>query len=167
MLPYPRPPPDTRNLVSGGGTAAISLGSIIPNINLRDEPINQNNILPFPREMRVSLAQKKEFGFTDISFGAKFGLSILGVEVAGLAGSDAAFKAPYRNEIALELVETYHVRPTPGYIARCLEFPPIAHYIKATASKIFSTWSVYMVTGLAIGRRGERSRKPVSASVTK
>lgn len=98
------PPPDLENMAGGGHPGPLSLGHIIADLKSLDRPLNLENIMPFPHDMRIWVQTM----------------------------SNMDWETP--DEILQCKMEVHSFQPPHSYVADCLESPSIAKYIKNSRS---------------------------------
>jgi hypothetical protein len=153
------PPPEAAIL--GGCTgieAPICLGHVIEDLKTLDFPINPDAIEPLPRNVRVFPTRMIDFRWEDARSqenSVDMGASAPVAAAAGVTlGADAklAFSRSVESHEGYERLDKYIMQPTQSYITDCLDEEPFASYIKGKM-----TWSVFMITGLCVARKGTSS----------
>jgi hypothetical protein len=151
------PPPPEAAILRGctGVEAPICLGHVIEDLKTLDFTMNSDTIEPLPRNMRVFSTSITDFRWDDARSQEKsvnMGASAPVATAAGMTlGGDIklAFSKSVEAHEEYERLDKYIVQPTQSYIADCLHEEPFASYVKGKM-----TWSMFMVTGLCVARRG-------------
>jgi hypothetical protein len=155
---YP-PPPEAAILRGCTGTEApICLGHIIGDLKTFDFPKNPDTIEPLPRNMRVFSTRMMDFRWNDSRSqenSVDIGASAPVTTAAGVTlGGDIklAFSRSVASHEEYERLDKYIMQPTQSYITDCFDEEPFVSYIKGRR-----TWSMFMVTGLCVARKGTSS----------
>jgi hypothetical protein len=136
----------------------MCLGHIIEDLKTLDFAMNSDTIEPLPRNMRVFSTRMIDFRWDDARSQEKsvdMGASAPIATAAGVTlGGDIklAFSKSVESHEEYERLDKYIVQPTQSYIADCLHEEPFASYVKGKM-----TWSMFMVTGLCVARKGTSS----------
>jgi hypothetical protein len=154
------PPPPQAAIIRGciGPEAPICLGHVFHDLKMLDHPINRHRIESLPRDMRVFSTRMIDFKWEDSKSQEKsmdMGASAPLATAAGLTlGGDVklAFSNSVGSHEEYERLDKYIMQPSQSYISDCLDEEPLASYVK---SKMI--WTVFMVTGLCIARKGASS----------
>jgi hypothetical protein len=153
---YP-PPPEAKILAGCEGVepqGPICLGHIIKDLDHLDFVLNPQTIQPFTPGMKVALTRMVDFKWDDaMSKNAGGGGNIKGPAVPGMAvgaNTRAVFRESVQNHEAYDRLDKYIVQPTQDYVTRCLAQEPLANYVAKSRS-----WTLYMITGLCVARRGK------------
>ena len=163
---YPAPPEETLQFgpSSTGSTthAPINLGHIIPSLRHLDQPLNPHHILPFPIGMPVYHTEATAFTWSSTDHTDRHGDLACTAPNPGTAGLgfQVAFQKAVENFEEYDRLDTYIVSPTRGYVENCLkELDEENDDDDGGGGGILGrkwAWTVFMVTGLKIARRGGR-----------
>jgi len=152
---YP-PPPETAILQGcTGAEAPICLGHVVEDLRTIDFALNADTIAPFPGRMSVFKTTRVDFEWDDTISKIKRldqGASAPVATAAGvtLGGSiKLAFSNSVCNHESYEKLDMYIVQPTQSYVTDCLEVKPIATHLQGRRR-----WSLFMITGLCVARKG-------------
>lgn len=120
--------------------------------------MNPDAIEPLPRNVRVFLTRMIDFRWENARSqenSVDMGASAPVAAAAGVTlGGDIklAFSRSVESHEEYERLDKYIMQPTQSYITDCLDEEPFASYIKGKM-----TWSVFMITGLYVARKGTSS----------
>lgn len=162
---YPPPPEAAIKRGCTGVEAPICLGHIIEDLKSLDFAMNPDTIEPFPPNMRVFSTPMIDFRWNDARSQDKsvdVGASAPVATAAGVTlGADIklAFSKSVGSHEEYERLDKYIVQPTQSYITDCLDEEPFASYTKGRI-----TWSIFMVTGLFVARKGTSSTSDSSGA---
>jgi hypothetical protein len=160
---YP-PPPEAA--IFGGCTgieAPICLGHILRDPESFDYPMNPQGIEPLPPNMPVFPTSRTKFQWDDVKShekGMDTGASAPVATAAGVtAGGDIKleFSKSVGSHEEYERLDTYIMQPTQSYISESLEEQPLSHGLGRE-------WTVFMVTGLRVARKGASSASDSSGA---
>lgn len=154
------PPPPEAAILRGctGIEAPVCLGHVIEDLKSLDFPMNPDAIEPLPRNVRVFLTRMIDFRWENARSqenSVDMGASAPVAAAAGVTlGGDIklAFSRSVESHEEYERLDKYIMQPTQSYITDCLDEEPFASYIKGKM-----TWSVFMITGLYVARKGTSS----------
>jgi len=161
------PPPPEAAILRGctGVEAPICLGHIIEDLKSLNFAMNPDTIEPLPRNMRVFPTRMIDFRWDDARSQERsvdVGASAPVATAAGVTlGADIklAFSKSVGSHEEYERLDKYIVQPTQSYITDCLDEEPFASYTKGR-----TTWSIFMVTGLCVARKGTSSTSDSSGA---
>ncbi|KAK2597416.1 hypothetical protein QQS21_005964 [Conoideocrella luteorostrata] len=152
------PPPTPESMGTGTETAPISLGHFIASLNTMDVVLNRGSIEPFPNSMPVYTTKATNFKW-DMARERRAGTGAgTGAPVAAVAGAtlkatvQVAFQQSVQGCEEYERLDTYIVQPTAPYVEDSLERAELAAYVSGKL-----TWSVFMITGIKVARKGKRT----------
>jgi len=151
------PPPPESSILKGSDEVdgPIRLGHFVKDLKDIDFVLNRGAILPFPPTMRVFKTTTIDFKWddtrtTDRGFDVKASAPLASAVGLTLGGSaKLAFSRSVANCEEYEKLDTYIVQPTQAYVTDCLDEDPLETYVENRL-----TWSVFMITGLCIARKG-------------
>lgn len=152
------PPPTFESLGTQTETGPITLGHFIPSLQKIDFVLNRGAVKPFPRSMSVYRTESTPFTWNvekSKSAGAGVGA---GAPIAAMAGVtleasvQLAFERSVQDHEAYERLDTYIVQPSRTYIQACLGDADLAAHVQGKL-----LWSVFMITGIKIARKGSRT----------
>jgi hypothetical protein len=154
------PPPPEAAIIRGctGIEAPLCLGHIIEDLKTLDFTMNPDSIEPLPRNMRVFPTRMIDFRWNHARSqenSIDMGASAPVATAAGLTlGGDIklAFSKSVESHEGYERLDKYIMQPTQSYITDCLEEEPLVSYVKRK-----TTWTIFMVTGLYVARKGTSS----------
>lgn len=162
------PPPPEPAILRGctGVEAPICLGHVVEDFTTLDFTMNADSIEPLPRNMRVFPTRMIDFRWDDtrsqensVDMGASAPVAAAsGVTLGG--DIKLAFSKSVGSHEEYERLDKYIMQPTQSYITDCLDEEPIASYIKGK-----KTWSMFMVTGLCVARKGTGSTSDSSGVI--
>jgi len=148
------------------GVGPIQLGHLIPDLKHLNQVINNDpGPTPFPRAMVVYDSRLEDLEW---SFGYGHDLGGSGnarvpipqaaglVSVGGQAGAE--FKKSVSNFWHFEALDTLFIQPTATYIEDSLKGKLVQGYIEKKRNILLNTWSLFMITGLAIARAAKGSQ---------
>jgi hypothetical protein len=143
----------------------MCLGHVIEDLKTLDFTMNADTIEPLPQNMRIFPTRMIDFRWNDARSqenSVDVGGSAPVATAAGVTlGGDIklAFSRSVNSHEEYERLDKYIMQPTQSYIADCLEEEPIASYIEGK-----TTWSMFMVTGLCVARKGTSSASDSSGT---
>lgn len=143
----------------------MCLGHVVEDLKTLDFTMNSNSIEPLPRNVRVFSTRMVDFRWEDArsqEHSVNMGASAPVAAAAGVTlGGDIklAFSKSVESHEEYERLDKYIMQPTQSYITDCLDEEPFASYTKG---KI--TWSLFMVTGLCVARKGTSSASDSSST---
>jgi hypothetical protein len=151
------PPPPEAAILQGctGVEAPVCLSHVFEDLTTLDFAINTDSIEPLPRNMRVFPTRMVDFrwdGTRSQENSVDLGASAPVAAAAGVTlGGDIklAFSKSVESHEEYERLDKYIMQPIQVYIKDCLKKEPFASYIKEKM-----TWSMFMVTGLCMARKG-------------
>jgi hypothetical protein len=154
------PPPSEASILQGcrGVEAPICLGHVIKDLKNLDFILNPDAIEPFTPNMRVFRTLMIDFQWDDSTSSTRGGGAGGSASIATAAGLTLGghvkveFKKSIGNHEEYERLDTYIVQPTQPYVEDCLEEDILASHIEGKAQ-----WSLFMITGVCVARRGKRS----------
>jgi hypothetical protein len=154
------PPPEHLKILNGCAgyeDGLICLGHVIEDLKMLDQPLNPHSIEPFPALMRASHLTRAHFKWDQAK--SKHGAG--GGRISGTAAPgttvEGSAQAEFQNDIKgheeYDRIDEYKINPTEQYVAAlCASVPRIGH--KATGRWCKSHWTLYMITGLWVARKG-------------
>jgi len=149
------PPPE-------GGKGIIQLGHFVPDLERRDQPINKNaepvSVTVYPSRLEGLEWEVERDHYIGGSADALVpipqtaGLVSIGGEVGGI------FKKSVSNFWQFEALDKLIIDPPDDYIeTRIKEDKLVKAYIEKNTR--FNSWSIFMITGLAIARGASGTRE--------
>ena len=152
---YPPPPEASILQGSDGVDAPLRLGHFVKDLKAIDFVLNRDAIKPFPPTMRVFKTSTIDFQWDDTGATGRTFFTGSSAPVASAVGFTLggsitlAFSESVENCEEYEKLDRYIVQPTQAYITDCLDEEPLATHVEG---KI--TWSIFMITGLCVARKG-------------
>jgi len=153
------PPPTEESMGTSEETAPLCLGHFIADLKHIDFPLNRDAIAEFPASMPVFHTTAIHFHWHDSQRSRTGGSLGGGAPIPAAAGAvtvnasvELAFARTLRNHEEYERMDSYIVQPNKAYVAECLEQDELAEF---TAGRL--AWSMFMITGLRVARKGKRS----------
>jgi hypothetical protein len=143
----------------------MCLGHVIEDLTTLDFTMNRDTIEPLPRNMRVFPTRMIDFRWNNSRSqenSVDMGASAPVATAAGVTlGGDIklAFSKSVESHEEYGRLDKYIMQPTQSYITDCLDEEPFASYIKGRI-----TWSMFMVTGLCVARKGTSSTSDSSGA---
>jgi hypothetical protein len=162
------PPPPESNILRGctGIEAPICLGNVIRNLQTLDNMLNPGSIEPFPSSMRVFPTTMIDFKWEQSKSSSAAVSTRASVPLSGgsSVGGDirTEFKQSIQNSGEYDRLDTYIVQPTQSYITDCLDEEPLATHIEGKLS-----WTLFMITGLCVARKGRSSTSASHGTVVR
>ncbi|KIW14800.1 hypothetical protein PV08_07585 [Exophiala spinifera] len=149
-------PEDDDSMGTSKETSPLCLGHFISDLKNLDFPLNRGEIEEFPVNMKVYQSSTLHFQWKDSQEAQTGGGLGAGAPIAAAMGLviKASAQALFRHEVEhweeYDQLDTYIVQPDRIYVSECLEGNKLANYIKDKKS-----WSMFMVTGVKVARKGK------------